>query len=270
MKIATLALALIVTAAPLAAQTPDRDATRAARFEALNGAPQPGHSTRVELATALRALAEVSRSFDHGGTGDAEFWMKCTRDFVRSGRGVGRAMQTLARSMGPGPVSAAIGGVGASLATLSDGGTGDAHYWMARTKEVSTRIRATGEQLDTIAASLAAGPAAETVPLAALLDGFAEVAFTLDQGGHGDAEYWMRTTRNFAHVGRGIGRGVSVAAAGTPEPLNSVLRSMAAQLAALNEGGTGSSQYWMARARGIAEQVRGTGTALREMAYSLP
>lgn len=281
MKIATmLALTALVTAAPLAAQTAvgsgtttaapareDRDAARAANFAALS-APKD-HSTRIDTATALRALGQVARSFDSGGTGDAEYWMKTTKDFARSGRGVGRAMQTVARAMGPGAVAAAVGGTGASLVSLDWGGSGDAYYWMARTKETAQRIGAAGQQLDAIAAALASGQP-QTVPLGALLDALAQVSFTLDHSGRGDAEYWMKTARNFAHVARGIGRGVAAAAAGTPEPLGGVLRAMADALGQISEAGTGNADYWMARARGVAEQVKGTGQALREMAMSLP
>lgn len=243
-----------------------------ARFQALHGTDTaPAASTRIELATALRSLGEVSRSFDYGGNGDAEFWMKVTRDFVRSGRALGGGMQTLARSMQPGPVAAAISAVGANLSTLSQAGNGDAYYWMARAKETSQRISSAGQQLDTIAASLVASASgAETVPAGAVLVALAQVAGSLDYAGHGDAEYWMRTTRNFVRIGRGVGRGLALVSGGVPSPLNAVLTATANQLTGLSEAGNGTADYWMARARGVAEQVRGHGSALNDIANNLP
>lgn len=248
------------------------DATRAARFEQVNGKEaSPKAFTRVDLATALRSLGEVSRSFDYAGNGNAEFWMKITRDFVRSGRALGAGMQTLARSMNPGPLSAAISGVGANLGSLSAQGQGDAYFWMARAKETAQRISGAGQQLDTIAASLTStANGAESVPAGAALMALAQVAYSLDYAGHGDAEYWMRTTRNFVRVGRGVGRGVSLVSGGLPSPLNAVLAATANQLTNLSEAGNGTADYWMARARGVAEQVRGHGQSLNDIAVNLP
>lgn len=270
-RLALAATLTLLLGAPAMALGP-RDAARAELFSRMPGTATPAPaSTRVELATALRALGEVSRSFNHGGTGDAEYWMKTTRDFVRSGRGLGQAMQTVSRAMNPGPLSAAIGGVGAGLAGLNQAGNGDAHFWMARARETALRISGAGEQLDTIAASLTSSPVgAETVPAGAVLEALSQVAATLDEGGHGDAQYWMRTTRNFVHVGHGVGRGLLLIAGGTPEPLRAVLTAMGGQLTRLSEAGTGTADYWMARARGVAEQVRGHGQSLHDIALNLP
>lgn len=271
---ARLALAAALTLgliAPVRAEGTARDAARAERFDRAHGTVSPAPvSTRVELATALFALSEVSRSFDQSGNGDAEYWMKTTRDFVRTGRGLGSGLHSLSHSMNPGPLAAAIGGVGAGLSALSEAGNGDAHYWMGRTRDTAQRIKGAGQQLDTIAASLAASPAPETVPAGAVLMALAQVASTLEYAGHGDAEYWMRTTRNFVRVGRGVGRGLALVAGSVPSPLNAVLSASAVQLTNLSEAGNGTADYWMARARGVAEQVRGHGQSLHDIALNLP
>ena len=270
MRFHSIALAATLSLAMLSPVRAD-DAARAANFVRMNGKDAAAvASTRIELAVSLRALGEVSRSFDFGGNGTADFWMKITRDFVRGGRALGQGMQTVARAMNPGPVAAAIGGVGANLGALNEGGNGDAYYWMARAKDTAQRITSAGQQLDTIAASLQSTPAPETVPAGAVLMALAQVAGSLDQGGNGDAQYWMRTTSDFVHLGRGVGRGLSLVAGTVPSPLNAVLNATASQLTALNEGGNGTADYWMARARGVADQVRGHGQTLAEIAQTLP
>ena len=269
-KIQALALAALVAATPVFAQGA-RDAARTDNFARLNGTSTPAASSQLETGTALRALAEISRAFDYGGNGDADYWMKCTRDYVKSGRGLGSAMVTLSRAMKPGPLAASISGVGAGLYGLDGAGNGDANYWMMRTKEVSQRIRAAGDQLDGIAGSLQGTPAGtETVSVSAALQSLTEVAYSLDYSGRGDAEYWMRTTRNFAFIGRATGRALAMVASGAPAPLNGVLNAMTGQLTNINEAGNGNSDYWMARAQGVAQLVKSSGQSLASIAASLP
>ncbi len=191
----------------------------------------------VPLQGALYALQRVTTGFDVSGNGNVDFWMKTTRDFALWGQ----------------------------LPTLSEGGHGNVHYWMARAESVASMVQGAGNQLY----ALANGAGAETAPLAAVVAGLGHVAGSVDYSGEGNADYWMRTTRNFCFLGRAVGRGLDAVASFAPPALQGLLGSYAGQLQGLSEAGTGNVHYWMARAQDVAEHVRSVGQALKNLAPHL-
>ena len=262
-------LSLGLAVCPPTSFAADRDAKRVEKFEALNGTGDPSQplQTTVGLGTALSALAQVTTAFDQSGTGDVEYWMKTARDYGRAAQALGGALSRLGSSMEPGPVAAAVAGMGGQLVSVSYAGHGDVHYWMARVKSICATVRGVGQQMNTMAASCGAnGP---TVRGGAVLQGLAIVAESVDCGGNGDVEYWMKTTRSFCQIGHGVGRGVDLVAGSVPAPLDGVLRGLGAQFGGLSSAGTGSVQYWMARARGVSEQMSGLSNSLNQIASSL-
>ncbi|MBI3890503.1 MAG: hypothetical protein HY303_03130 [Candidatus Wallbacteria bacterium] len=270
--IVTLATGILALTPLFAAQQPAREAARAASFAKLYGTgdgPIQVHPL-MPLSVALGAYALVADGFDESGRGDAEYWMKTTRDFGIAARAFGSAVRDAGRSMQPGPVSAAVSGLGARLLGVDWGGSGDANFWMLRATAIAQKVRDAGRLLRQVAQAAGPGDSAQSVvPAAAVIEGLGRVAACPDYSGNGDAYYWMRTTRDFAQLGRAAGRALLAVSGDGSDPLTVVLRGMSQQLTSLDDSGTGDANFWMARARGIAEQMEGNARSLHDIASNL-
>ncbi len=275
----TTALTLIstvLTLAPLAAGTLDartpREARRADAFVALHGTgdgPQQP-AARMPLGQALRAYALVSQGFDYSGRGDASYWMRSARNCGISARALGAAIRNLGQSMHTGPISGAISGLGSQLLAIDWSGTGDASFWMGRTRAICQKAIDVGQLLEQMSqANPGNGSPDGTVRTAYVLEGLARIAASPDQSGNGDAYFWMKTTRDFVRIGRATGRALASLVGDGNDPLTVVLRSMATQLQALDDMGTGDAHYWMARAGAVAEQMEGFARSLADIAANL-
>lgn len=245
--------------------TEDGALERARRFADLHRADAPGMTAPMPLATALNALATTAEGFDYSGRGDVDYWLRTAEDFAASGRALGRAFERVSFHMDQGPVAAAVGAIGAQLSTLKAGTRGDVYYWMNRTKEIAQRVEGAAQQIRAIAGGLTQ----ETIAVSTTLEALAEVIASTDYSGRGDADYWLRATRNFCFIGRACGRGVQQVVGSLQEPIATVISTFANQLLALSEAGRGDVNYWLARAQATAEQMEGVSVALIQIARRL-
>jgi hypothetical protein len=214
----------------------------------------------VALADALKAFALVTDGFNYGGTGDVQYWMKSAKDFGKSGAALGNALQHVVRNT-HGSAATAVKALGAQLAGLDWGGNGDVNYWMLRTKEICQSVRRVGSDLRRIANSAGA----TNVSDGRVLYGFSRVCLSIDYSGTGVVEYWMKTTKDFAMIGRATGNGLDTLVTDSENPVNEVVRDIAHQLKSLNEGGHGDVYYWMGRARTMADRITSLGRSLETL-----
>jgi len=164
------------------------------------------------------------------------------------------------------PLRAALGSAGQQLQRLDHTGYGDVTYWRLRARRFAETVRNAGQQLDSVAASVTP---AQTVSLRTALVALAEAAYGMSSQGQGDVGYWRRATRNLALLGAGFGRGIKIIAGETGSPLSAILGSMANQLTRLSYDGYGDVHYWLAKASGVADQIRSQATVLVDTANGI-
>lgn len=149
---------------------------------------------------------------------------------------------------------------GIQLSALQASGTGDVDYWLATTKSIGEQMASTGAMLAALASASSAS--SQGVPLRLLLDGFAAVARGVDASGTGNVDFWMRCAQDSAMVSRAVGKQLKAVAAAAPPEATAVLAAVSGMFSGVQASGSGTVDYWLARATAIARQVRGHADTL--------
>jgi hypothetical protein len=221
----------------------------------------------VPLATALEALSGLARGLDHSGHGDVDYWFRAATDLARTGRAIGKQVVAVGRTMPDDATARIVIQTGVQLSKVQASGTGDVDYWLASTKGIADQLASAGAMLSAIASASSAST--QGVPLRTLLEGFTAVAKSVDAAGTGTVDFWMRCAQDGAQVSRAVGKQLKAVSATAPAGISAALAAVSGLFSGVQASGSGTVDYWLARATAIARQVHGHADMLTAIAQQV-
>lgn len=258
-------LAFLGAAALLAASS--AMAADADTFNQLHGI-DPAHDapSRVSAVAAVRAFAIFGSQANAGGRGDVDYWLRTAEDLNRSKMAMGDGLVRLAQGISDPLTARMIESTGRQLSQSSIRGRGDVDYWMAQASNVSAEAHRAARQLNDLAGAMDSGM---DMPLRIALRAVAVTTNGVEASGRGDVDYWMKATTTLARHGIAMGEGLQALEQGLDGTARVLVSSLGRQLRALDNGGRGDVDYWMARCSGIARQIHDIAQIMVDTANSL-